>query len=484
MNQKELVLQLASDRYSAKDCQALLRKQRLGEAAEYLRATDPQRALDLAVTILQSPKYEALSRVLTGDRRLLETPGRVFVQSLKTLARMNDLDDAQRAALARPLVEWFEHGDEAHLEFLERQVAPLKLTHLADFATPHRPSFERLWRLLEPKLAETFEEQATAILETAKSPFVALAAERMAAALGVELAAFPVSFSIGGVCREDVVLHGFKPMLELVWKHRPELLGSVLAAPCKAVRTWGIPWMLDFTEPEVSMVDASTGSRTIVLRTGRIVVAMSGTFRKLGRASAKLHKTDAAAAKDVEKRLSAAEAKLGASRGPWDGVTALSVYRALTEQGPREALQAAVRHGQPADVESLLKRGADDGLDVPLLPLAREYGVIRRLLEAGATEGIEGALLAKVSWNASGAFRELNAQASIALLDAGSDAARVDHKGWNALHHAAHNGHLELVRALLEAGVDTAVPTADADARTAVELADASGWHRVVALLS
>lgn len=482
MNQKELVLQLASDRYSVKDCQALLRKGQLGVAAEYLRATDPQRALDLAVSVLQSAKYETQAHVLMKDHRLLDTPGVLFIKALETLVRAKQLDDSQRAALVRPLVEWFEREDTEHLDFLEAQVDGVKVLQLAQLATVHRPSFKRLWRLVEPKLGETFEEQATAVLETAQSPFVALAAEEMAATQGVELTTIGVPFSIGGVPREDVVLHQFKPMLELIWKQCPELLGRVLAVPCKAVRTWGIPWMLDFTEAEVSMVDAPP-SRTIVLRSGRIVVAMSGTFKKLGRASVKEHKTDAAAAKDVEKRLSAAETKLAVSRGPWDGATGLSAYRALKAEGLDEALRVAVKRGQPADVESLLRRRAEPCVDPPLLPLASEYGVICRLLAAGATEGVEGALLAKVSWNPSGAYRELDAQACIALLEAGADATRVDRKGWNALHHAAHNGHLELVRALVDAGVDTALPTADSAGRTAAELADASGWHRVVGLL-
>lgn len=486
MNRQELVRQLASDRYSEKECQALLRKDHLDRAAEYLRATDPPRATDLAIRLLESATYETQARVLMAERRLLSTPGKVFIRALTDLTRVNQLGADQKKALVRPLVEWFEHGQDEHLERLDQEVSGLKLHNLAALATLHRPSFSRLWRLIELKLGATFEEKVTAILETKASPFVGLAAAHLAETLEVELSAIPTPFSIGGVPKEDVDLHNFKPMLELVWRVRPDLLESVVATPCKAVRSWGVPWMLDFLDPTVSMVDAAP-SRTIVLRAERLVVSVSGTFKKQGRLSLKVHKTDAAASKDVEKRLTAAEAKLGATRSPWDGVSGLAPYRALSDEGLGEALRAAVKVGRTADVESLLQRGADPRADEALLSLASEYGVVRRLLEAGVTHGLATALLGKASRNQSSAWwSTLNSQTCIALIRAGSDVAQTDHKGWTALHHAAAHGWMPLLDALLDAGADKAARTASGSGKeglNAAELADANGWHRVVARL-
>ncbi|CAK8994193.1 unnamed protein product [Durusdinium trenchii] len=67
------------------------------------------------------------------------------------------------------------------------------------------------------------------------------------------------------------------------------------------------------------------------------------------------------------------------------------------------------------------------------------------------------------------------------LLEAGVDKDAADTDGWTALHIAAENGHSEVVRLLLEAGADK--DAADTDGSTALHFAARNGHLKVVQLL-
>lgn len=486
MNQSELAALLASEQYSEADCLKLLKMREGLRAAEALRVSDSARATELAIRLLElgnsDTEMSVLGRQGTG---LLDFPYSTYAQLLGNVPQ-------QRKALVRPLVEWLELGRDRHLDTLRTHYDTV-LLGLRGQALPMNPRYlPRLWSFIEPSLhaAGSLEEQVRSVLKAGGWTFMTRAAFHLAEAHGVELASLGACFMHGG--RSDVLAHAMKPLQELLFKKSPDAFFDQLDEVTSRVGlvTWQVPWMLDFLAPETQMVQAS-GERAVVLVADRLVVAVSGIFKKKGRLAVKVHKTAAAAAKDYETRLVAAEKKLGASRMAWDGIAAPSVQEALA-RGPAEALIEASKSDRLDDVEGLLHRGADANLGVTdaynrvttPLNVAKSPGVVQRLLEAGAQTS-NALLMMLTKGDSNPDWPYLCQEASIRLIRAGAD-LKATHRGLTALHMAASSGWLDAVDALLKAGADrnaAAGPEAKVPGQTPLEVAAEARQHLVVARL-
>lgn len=477
MNQAELAKHLASDRYPEAECAKRIKANEAMPAAEYLRATAPDAARELAIELLERGAFETQRRVLSRQGSgLLAVPFGTYSALLEA---------GGDKKLARPLVEWLELGRDEHLDALRAHFSGTDLRKRGR-ALPLNPAFTpRVWALIEPSLGDTLAAQAVEILQRGDWTFVTTAAFHLARKNGIELSSLGANFRQGG--RSDVLPHAIKPMLELIWRNHEDDLFELLAGlPKRAgMIAWQAPWMLDFLEPETKMVE-SGDERTVVFRAQRVVGAASGKFAKKGRLSLKVHKTEAAAKKDFEKKLVAAEAKLGA-RSDWDGLAAVAVRKAFAVD-PVEGLLAAASQSRLDDLEGLLARGADPngavtearGHTRTALASAGAPGVVQRLLEAGADAGLEDALFTQMSRGDSCAdWPYLLQESCIQLVRAGADLSAT-RNGRTPLHVAASFGWLDLIDALLEAGADRSTktgPEAKVPGQTALEIAEAEGRH-------
>jgi hypothetical protein len=154
----------------------------------------------------------------------------------------------------------------------------------------------------------------------------------------------------------------------------------------------------------------------------------------------------------------------------------------------------AVIKGSTADVHAMLKdptlanakQPAADRMtsirQMTVLQLAATRGhveVVAALLEAGAdvnARSAEGtALVHAAEWTPAETKEEIVTR----LLKAGADARATDTAGWAAIHHAAADGSLGTVRALLKAGVDVD-SAAFSDGDTPLTIAAFQGHTAVV----
>lgn len=110
MNQAELAKHLASDRYPEAECAKRIKANEAMPAAEYLRATAPDAARELAIELLERGAFETQRRVLSRQGSgLLAVPFGTYSALLEA---------GGDKKLARPLVEWLELGRDEHLDAL------------------------------------------------------------------------------------------------------------------------------------------------------------------------------------------------------------------------------------------------------------------------------------------------------------------------------------------------------------------------------
>jgi len=152
--------------------------------------------------------------------------------------------------------------------------------------------------------------------------------------------------------------------------------------------------------------------------------------------------------------------------------------------GEPPACLAAQLHGGVEAVRALVLLGADPNArctpsGFTALMCACRSGradVAEALVALGANvrataEGGETAAHIAAQWCGS--------EIMMKLLGAGADAAAVDGKGWQPIHHAADAGRLVTVKALAKAGVDWGARTPDGE--SPMTLAAARGHDKVVA---
>jgi ankyrin repeat protein len=118
------------------------------------------------------------------------------------------------------------------------------------------------------------------------------------------------------------------------------------------------------------------------------------------------------------------------------------------------ALHFAAFFGQPAAAKLLIERGSE------IEAVASTFGNVRPLHSAVAAD---------------------NAEAALALLEAGADANARQERGFTPLHGAAQNGNRQLVDALLARGADAAARSDEG--RAAADFAAERGHDELAALL-
>ncbi len=128
-------------------------------------------------------------------------------------------------------------------------------------------------------------------------------------------------------------------------------------------------------------------------------------------------------------------------------------------------LSQACTNGSDAFVRLLLKSGANPNTAVatgetPLMTCAKSGSVdaVKRLVEYGAADRGEGAGTASVGAHV-GRGRASSMDVVQALIDAHADLKAHSKEGFTAMHFAAREGDLEMVKVLLAAGVDVNILT-------------------------
>ena len=156
------------------------------------------------------------------------------------------------------------------------------------------------------------------------------------------------------------------------------------------------------------------------------------------------------------------------------------------------SLREAVRAGDVDAARALIEQGADvnakdETEQSAYLYATSEIGPDPALLELTLANGAD--LEAKDSYNGTGLIRAAHrgyAEIVRRLLDAGIDVDHVNRLGWTALLEAIILGdggaaHVETVRALVEGGADIGI--ADSEGALPREHAERSGYDEIVAIL-
>ncbi|KAJ3098828.1 hypothetical protein HDU96_010931, partial [Phlyctochytrium bullatum] len=156
-------------------------------------------------------------------------------------------------------------------------------------------------------------------------------------------------------------------------------------------------------------------------------------------------------------------------------------------EGPFTPLHMATFYGKPGIARVLLHRGAEaeasrGSADARALHDAARYGhagVVKVLLEHGADMAAGDA----DAWTPlHHAARHGHASIVKVLLNHGAKVMAVDSDGWTPLHHAAHEGHAEVCKAILEKDA-ACINVQDEEGNAALHLAIAARRLDVVRVL-
>ena len=176
-----------------------------------------------------------------------------------------------------------------------------------------------------------------------------------------------------------------------------------------------------------------------------------------------------------------------ASYGDVEKLTALLTARPDAVDAPDAVgltpLQYAACWGQVSAAKVLLERGADVNLAKSWSPLhyaaaAGQEPLAAALLDAGADINI----CSKADDTTSLHVATVKKQTGMVrfLIKHGAALDMATKSGWNACHFAAHEGDLETMQVLLEAGADWQAE--NADDKTPLQLALANGYKEIVNL--
>ena len=170
------------------------------------------------------------------------------------------------------------------------------------------------------------------------------------------------------------------------------------------------------------------------------------------------------------------------------GQTVRDLKRLLSAQVGCSRFQQRLFSDEMGELEDDLALRALSSVQLVILPFCVPDETMKEELLTSCKENnvahIEGLLQKPLDPNGEGlllAAKEGHLEVVRLLLEAGADKDAADTDSWTALSTAADNGHLEVVRLLLEAGADKDAAE-DTDSWTALHIASFRGNLEVVRL--
>lgn len=422
--------------------------------------------------VLISRKQRAYLRVAFNDLSRLTTEERITEQSEEYRARLRKglrlwvegaFDERRRrSALARALATWSNVISEWIRDVLDRRTTHLKLQgHLLRRAMiwlRRKTASERAraritlryWRA-----ADVFRGQKVRMeLLSAWCLWIEMRDERKEThrkqhASLMHMAAFDGStktiegflragFDVNGRDEDD----GSTPLM-LACQNGHELVVKLLLA-------WG-------AEPNLYMEDGWTA---VMLASEN---DLSALVPKLASAGADL---------DMTLANGWTALMLASARGYYNTAVALldagADVNIYTHDTRESALTAACRYGHTAVAQVLIDRGADVNIETADNRTPRSLAEDYRLHE-----------VAQLRFKAEGTLKQAETSASVAAVRALLSVSTDSHAGYKALREAAKKGEVEMVDALVDAGVNLN-DRDDEDEATPLMLASQNGHHQIV----
>lgn len=359
---------------------------------------------------------------------------------------------APDAGLADDLVGYLDFGDEAAGARLEARYAGAALEGLRRSlsSAPHVNG-----RAVRLQLAPCEGDPAAEIRALADCfgyhGMIPAGVARIAARHGLGPVHPGANGAIGG--RGDLYAEEGRPLVDVAFRLDPRLLGEIgpriarepsIAPALRSSAFDGLPW-----EDDREVVGA--GGETFEARRVGAFVLLRSVKGKRCTTTAKSMKDAGAAAKEVERKLTAASKKLGQAAGPRGGAAG---------PGAGQALFEAARSGRRPAVRALLGAGVSpmayvegDGWTALHYAAREDPEIVRMLVEHGAecdrkTNG--GVTPLSIAIDETG--QPFRLEIARHLLDAGAQGDARD--GLTALHRAAARGLVEIVELLLAYGHD------------------------------